>query len=91
LPDLPAIAETLPGYEAIIWFGVGVPRGTPPAVIAMLNREINAALASPKMKAKLAELGTDPIIATPDEFWRFATSETDKWAKVITQAGIKVD
>ena len=91
LPDLPAIAETVPGYEAIIWFGVGVPRGTPPEVIAVLNREINAALASPPMKAKLAELGTDPIIATPDEFWRFAASETEKWEKVIKQAGIKVD
>ncbi len=91
LPDLPAIAETVPGYEAIIWFGVGVPRGTPPEVIAVLNREINAALASPPMKAKLAELGTDPIIATPDEFWRFAASETEKWEKVITRAGIKVD
>jgi tripartite-type tricarboxylate transporter receptor subunit TctC len=91
LPDLPAIAETVPGYEAIIWFGVGVPRGTPPDVIATLNREINAALASGPMKAKLAELGTDPIIATPDEFWRFAASETAKWEKVIRQAGIKVD
>jgi len=91
LPDLPAIAETVPGYEAIIWFGVGVPRGTPPEVIAVLNREINAALASAPMKAKLAELGTDPIIATPDEFWRFATSETAKWEKVIQQARIKVD
>jgi tripartite-type tricarboxylate transporter receptor subunit TctC len=91
LPDLPAIAETVPGYEAIIWFGVGVPRGTPPEVVAVLNREINAALASAPMKAKLAELGTDPIIATPDEFWRFATSETAKWEKVIQQAGIKVD
>jgi tripartite-type tricarboxylate transporter receptor subunit TctC len=91
LPDLPAIAETVPGYEAIIWFGVGVPRGTPPEIVAVLNREINAGLASAKMKAKLAELGTTPIIATPDEFWRFATSETQKWEKVIGEAGIKVD
>jgi len=91
LPDLPAIAETVPGYEAIIWFGVGVPLGTPPEVITVLNHEINAALTSAPMKAKLAELGTDPIIATPDEFWRFAASEPAKWEKVIQQAGIKVD
>ena len=91
LPNLPAIAETVPGYEAIIWFGVGVPRGTPENVIGVLNREINAGLASPKMKAKLAELGTTPMIQTPDEFWRFATSETEKWEKVIREGGIKVD
>ena len=91
LPDLPPIADTLPGYESVIWFGVGVPRGTPADVIATLNREINAGLASPKMQARLAELGTVPMIVTPDAFWQFAKSETDKWEKVIQSAGIKVD
>ena len=91
LPDLPAIAETVPGYASVIWFGVGVPRGTPPAVIATLNREINAGLESPEMKAKLAELGTTPMVQTPDEFWAFARRETEKWQKVIEQAGVKVD
>ena len=91
LPDLPAIAETVPGYEAIIWFGVGVPRGTPPGVVARLNREINAGLASPEMKEKFAKLGTTPMIQTPEEFWAFSRAETAKWQTVIEQAGIKVD
>jgi tripartite-type tricarboxylate transporter receptor subunit TctC len=91
LPDLPAIAETVPGYESVIWFGVGVPRGTPPEVIALLNREINAGLDSGPMKAKLAELGTTPMVVTPDAFWQFARNETEKWEKVIQRAGIKID
>ena len=91
LPDLPPIADTLPGYESVIWFGVGVPRGTPADVVATLNREINAGLASPKMQARLAELGTSPMIVTPDAFWQYAQGETDKWQKVIESAGIKVD
>jgi tripartite-type tricarboxylate transporter receptor subunit TctC len=91
LPDLPTIAETVPGYEAAIWFGVGVPRGTPAEVIARLNREINAGLASEKMKAQLAKLGTTPMVETSEEFWAFAKGETEKWEKVIQQAGIKVD
>jgi tripartite-type tricarboxylate transporter receptor subunit TctC len=91
LPDLPTIAETVPGYEAIIWFGVGVPRGTPDGVVALLNREINAGLASAEMKEKLAKLGTRPMIQSPDEFWKFAQSETEKWGKVIQDAGVKVD
>jgi tripartite-type tricarboxylate transporter receptor subunit TctC len=91
LPDLPAIAETVPGYEAIIWFGVGVPRGTPPEVIARLNREINAGLASPEMKERFAKLGTTPMVMTPKEFWDFAKGETEKWREVIEKAGIKVE
>jgi tripartite-type tricarboxylate transporter receptor subunit TctC len=91
LPDLPAIAETLPGYEAIIWFGVGVPRGTPPEIVARLNREINAGLASAEIKEKYAKLGTTPMVMTPEEFWAFSQSETDKWQQVIERAGIKVD
>jgi tripartite-type tricarboxylate transporter receptor subunit TctC len=91
LPDLPAVAETLPGYEAIIWFGVGVPRGTPPEVIARLNREINAGLASAEIKERFAKLGTTPMVMTPEEFWKFAQGETEKWEKVIHDAGIKVD
>jgi tripartite-type tricarboxylate transporter receptor subunit TctC len=91
LPDLPAIAETLPGYEAIIWFGVGVPRGTSPEIVARLNREINAALASPEIKEKYAKLGTTPMVMTPEQFWAFSQAETDKWREVIERAGIKVD
>ena len=91
LPDLPTIAETLPGYEAIIWFGVGVPRGTPGEIVARLNREINTGLDSPEIKEKYAKLGTTPMVMTPDEFWKFAQGETDKWREVIERAGIKVD
>jgi tripartite-type tricarboxylate transporter receptor subunit TctC len=91
LPDIPTIAETVPGYEAVIWFGVGVPTGTPTEVVGKLNREISAALSSPKVKGKLTELGSSPIIASPGEFWTFARSETEKWEKVIRQSGVKVD
>jgi tripartite-type tricarboxylate transporter receptor subunit TctC len=91
LPDLPAIAETLPGYEAIIWFGVGVPRATPPEIVARLNREINAGLAAAEIKEKYAKLGTTPMVMTPEEFWAFAQGETDKWREVIERAGIKAD
>jgi tripartite-type tricarboxylate transporter receptor subunit TctC len=91
LPDLPAIGETISGYEAIIWFGVGVPRGTSPEIVARLNREINAGLASAEMKEKLAKLGTTPMVMSPEEFWGFAQGETEKWQQVIERAGIKVD
>jgi tripartite-type tricarboxylate transporter receptor subunit TctC len=91
LPDLPAIAETLPGYEAIIWVGGGAPRGTPPEIVARLNREINAGLASAEIKEKYAKLGTTPMVMTPEEFWAFAQGETDKWREVIERAGIKAD
>jgi len=91
LPDLPTIAETVPGYEAIIWFGVGVPRGTPGEIVARLNREINAGLASAEMTEKFAKLGTTPMVMTPEQFWGFARGETEKWQQVIERAGIKVD
>jgi tripartite-type tricarboxylate transporter receptor subunit TctC len=91
LPDLPAIAESVPGYESVIWFGVGVPHGTPPEIVATLNREINAGLASEKMRSRFAELGTTPMVQTPDAFWAFSRAETEKWQKVIESAGIKVD
>jgi tripartite-type tricarboxylate transporter receptor subunit TctC len=91
LPDLPAIAETVPGYEAIIWYGVGAPQGTPAEVISRLNREFNAGLASPKIKSQLAELGSTPITGSPSEFGAFVKSEVEKWEKVITLSGTKVD
>ncbi len=91
LPNVPAIAETVPGYEAIIWYGVGVPRGTPAEVVGKLHREINAGLTSAKMKAQLSDLGSTPIIVSPSEFWTFARSETEKWEKVIRQSGAKTD
>ncbi len=91
LPNVPAVAETVPGYEASAWFGMGAPKGTPADVVAKLNREINDALADPKMKARLAELGGEPIPGTPADFWKIHTYETEKWAKVVRISGAKVE
>jgi tripartite-type tricarboxylate transporter receptor subunit TctC len=89
LPDVPSIAETLPGYEARTWAGIGVPSGTPPDIIARLSREINAGLADPTIKARLAEVGTVPMIFTPAEFGAYIAAESEKWAKVVKFAGVK--
>jgi tripartite-type tricarboxylate transporter receptor subunit TctC len=91
LAGVPTIAETVPGYEAIIWYGVGAPQGTPADVVGKLNREINAALASPKIKSRLAELGSSPIVASPEEFGAFVRAETEKWEKVVRLSGTKVE
>ena len=91
LPETPTVAETVPGYEASAWFGMGVPKGAPEDVVARLNREVNAILAEPKMRARLAELGGDPIAGTPAEFWTLHTAETEKWAKVVRSSGARVD
>jgi tripartite-type tricarboxylate transporter receptor subunit TctC len=91
LPDVPTVAETLPGYEASAWFGMGVPKGTPADIVAKLNREVNAALADPGMKQRFAELGGDPISGTPADFWKLHAAETEKWAKVVKFAGAKVE
>jgi tripartite-type tricarboxylate transporter receptor subunit TctC len=91
LPDVPTVADTVPGYEASAWFGAAAPKGTPPAVIARLNREINAALADPGMRAKLADLGGVPIAGTPEEFWALHRMETEKWAKVVQSSGAKAE
>jgi len=91
MPDVPPVADTVPGYEASAWFGAAVPKGTPPAVIARLNREFNAALADPAMKAKLADLGGVPISGTPEQFWAIHKMETEKWAKIVTFSGAKAD
>ena len=89
LPDVPTIAETVPGYEAATWGGVGAPRGTPPEIIARLNRDINAGLANPAIRARLLELGTLPMIATAAEFGAYASAEAEKWSKVVKAAGNK--
>jgi tripartite-type tricarboxylate transporter receptor subunit TctC len=91
LPDVPTVAETVPGYEASAWFGMGAPIGTPAEVIAKLNREINEILAEPKIKARLAELGGDSIAGTPANFWKIHTDETEKWAKVVKSSGARVE
>jgi tripartite-type tricarboxylate transporter receptor subunit TctC len=91
MPDVPTVAETVPGYEASAWFGVAAPKGTPPAIIARLNREFNAALADPAMRARLADLGGVTIPGTPEEFWALHRAETEKWAKVVQSSGAKVE
>jgi tripartite-type tricarboxylate transporter receptor subunit TctC len=91
MPDLPTVGETVPGYEATAIFGMGVPAGTPPEIIAHLNKEINAALADPGFKARLADLGAAPLVTTPKEFGAISAEETDKWAKVVKFSGAKVE
>jgi tripartite-type tricarboxylate transporter receptor subunit TctC len=89
LPDVPTVSEFVAGYEASGLFGIGAPRSTPAEIINKLNRETNAALADPKLKARLADLGGMPLTGSPAEFGRLIVSETEKWAKVINFAGIK--
>lgn len=89
LPDVPTIGETIPLYVANSWCGVGVPKGTPPAIIERLNREINAGLNDPAVKARLAAAGTTPILYTPAEFGAYVAGEIDKWGQVIRTSGIK--
>jgi tripartite-type tricarboxylate transporter receptor subunit TctC len=89
LPDVPTVAETAPGYEALAWTGIGIPRGTPSTVIEKLNREINAGLANPDIKARFAELIMTPMVFSSAEFGAYMAAETGKWGQVIKFAGIK--
>jgi tripartite-type tricarboxylate transporter receptor subunit TctC len=91
LPDVPAMAEFLPGYEATGWYGAAVPKATPPDIVATLNKAINAALADPGVKQRFAELGCKPSGGSAADFGRFIADETDKWGKVIKFAGITAD
>jgi tripartite-type tricarboxylate transporter receptor subunit TctC len=89
LPDLPAIADFLPGYEAILLNGIGAPRNTPADVIAKLNKEISAIVTDPTTKARLADLGNEPLVLTPEEFGKLLAAETDKWGNLIRTAHLK--
>lgn len=91
LPNLPTVGEFVPGFEARTWQGLGAPKGTPAEITAMLNREVNAVLTDPRLKARFADLGIIPMPMTPAECQKFITAETEKWAKVIKFAGIKPD
>jgi tripartite-type tricarboxylate transporter receptor subunit TctC len=91
LPDVPSIAEFVPGYEAGGWYGIGVPKHVPAEIVDRLNRDINASLAEPKLKARLADLGYATMGSSPAEFANMIAQEIDKWAKVIKFAGIKPD
>jgi tripartite-type tricarboxylate transporter receptor subunit TctC len=91
LPDVPTIGETVPGYEASTWNGVAVPRGTPQDIIEKLNREINTGLADPRIKARIADLGSVSMPLSPPEFSKLLADDTEKWAKVIRAANIKAE
>jgi tripartite-type tricarboxylate transporter receptor subunit TctC len=91
LPDLPTIAEFVPGYEASAWFGVGAPRNTPTEIVNKLNTEINACLADPSLKARLADLGGITLAGSPADFARLIVEETAKWAKVVKFSGVKAE
>ena len=91
LPGVPTVAETVPGYEASAWFGMGAPKDTPRPIIERLNREINAALQDPEFVKKLADLGGTPIPGTPEDFGKVIAAETEKWRKVVEFSGARID
>ena len=90
LPDVPSIGEFVSGYDAFGWYGLGAPRNTPAGIVNKLSDAMNAALADPKSKARLADIGVEPMPLTSAEFAKFIADETDKWANVIKSVGIKV-
>jgi tripartite-type tricarboxylate transporter receptor subunit TctC len=91
LPDLPTIGEFVPGYEATAWFGLGAPKGTPPEIVATLERAVAAGLADPAIKQKLADLGGTPMPMTSAEFGKLIADETEKWGGVIRKFGMKAE
>jgi tripartite-type tricarboxylate transporter receptor subunit TctC len=91
LPDLPTLGDFVPGYEASTWFGIVAPTNTPTEIIEKLNNAINAGLADPKIKARLAEMGGILLAGSPADFAKLIADETEKWGKVIRAAGIKPD
>jgi len=90
-PDVPPISDTVPGYEATAWFGIGMPKGTPMEIVDKVNAEVNRMLKDPGMIAKFAKLGGTPIPGTPEDFQKTIQAETDKWAPVVTASGAKVE
>jgi len=91
LPDIPTMGEFVPGYEASTWFGIGAPKNTPAEIVDKLNKEINAGLADPKLKGRLADLGATVLAGSPAEFGKLIADETEKWTKVVRFAGIKAE
>jgi tripartite-type tricarboxylate transporter receptor subunit TctC len=89
LPDIPTLGDFLPGYESSSWYGIGVPRNTPAEIVDRLNKEINAGLADPKIKERLAEVGVTALAGSPADFAKLIAAETEKWGKVIRAANIK--
>ncbi len=91
LPNVPTIAETLQGYSVSGWLGIGAPKGTPGETVMRLNREVNAVLDAPKIRARMAELVSDPFVSTPEDFGKLIAAEAEKWAKVVKTAGLKIE
>jgi len=91
LPNIQTVGETIPGYEATAWFGVGMPRGTPPDIVNKMNAAINKVMSNPKIRERLAELGGVPITGTPADFGKIIQAETDKWAKVVKFSGASAE
>jgi len=91
LPNIQTVGETIPGYEATAWFGVGMPRGTPPDIVNKMNAAINKVMSNPKIRERLADLGGVPITGTPADFGKIIQAETDKWAKVVKFSGASAE
>jgi tripartite-type tricarboxylate transporter receptor subunit TctC len=91
LPDIPTVGETVPGFEVTTWFGMGAPKATPTEIVDKLNRQNNAGLNDPTIKARLADLGAAPFIATPAEMAAFVADETERWGRAVKFSGAKVD
>ncbi len=91
LPDIPTVAEFVPGFEASSWFGIAAPKGTPAEIIERLNLEVNAGLADPTIETRLAEMGGTPLPGSPTDYGKLIADETEKWSKVIRAAGIKAE
>ena len=91
VPEMPAIAETVPGFEAMVWYGIVAPKGTPPDVVAVLNKAVNSALTDPAFVARLAETGGVPVSMTPQEFGKFIDDDTERWRNVVKIAGASIE
>jgi tripartite-type tricarboxylate transporter receptor subunit TctC len=91
LPDVPPVGDFVPGFEVTVWFGVGAPMNTPTEIVDKLNKEINAALIDPRMKALISDMGAAPFVSSPADFSKLIAEETEKWGKVIRVAGIKAE
>jgi len=91
LPDVPAVADTIPSYAVTGWLGIGAPKGTPAEIVNQINRELNAALVDPETLRRLENLGSEPFSGSPADFGRFIAAEAEKWAKVVRFANLKVE